>query len=368
MKADLIVDLQFGSTGKGLLAAFLAASDMGYTAAVTANGPNAGHTSYAPIGDLRDDSGEPYREKVVRCILPNSPCHSKKIREVFIAPGASFYVDAFLEEHRDTLRYNPGLRVLIHPHASVVRREHADAEKTLNAIGSTQKGSMEAVVSKLRRPTFGANVACNEEALRPFVVSAPEWEEALNRHALVLVEGSQGFSLGLNSGFYPYTTSRECSAHQLASDCLIPRRSIRTVYGSARTFPIRVANRFDAAGNQVGWSGPWYPDQTETSFAEIGVPVEYTTVTKLPRRVFTFSLRQVAEAVRRSGVDQVFLNFVNYLDPDFRWQSSKGRALAQKVEQACHEIGSPTKVTLLGFGALDTQIVEIVTGVRYERF
>ena len=42
-KVDIIVDLQFGSTGKGALAGYLAANS-DYDVVVSANMPNAGHT------------------------------------------------------------------------------------------------------------------------------------------------------------------------------------------------------------------------------------------------------------------------------------------------------------------------------------
>jgi len=365
MKADMIVDLQFGSTGKGLLAAYLATNRQ-YTAAVSANGPNAGHTSFVPMS-LEGSDGF-YHSKVVRCVLPNSPCHSRSIRDIFIAPGSSFYVDAFLEEAYDTLKYNPTASILVHPHACIVNDGHASTERnTMFAIGSTQKGTAEGVIGKLRRPAVGANIAANEERLRPYLVTAEEWEARLAQHGRVLVEGSQGFSLGLNSGFYPYVTSRECSIHQLASDCLIPRKSIGLVFGACRTYPIRVANRYDAAGNQIGWSGPCYPDQTETSFEAIGVPTEYTTVTKLPRRVFSFSQKQVVAAVVRSGVDVVFLNFVNYLDPDPVWAKAKGQKMAYDIEVACSAAGVRTEVALLGMGPNDSDVIQL-PGVRHERF
>jgi adenylosuccinate synthase len=83
----------------------------------------------------------------------------------------------------------------------------------------------------------------------------------------------------------------------------------------ARTYPIRVANRFDDKGKMIGWSGPHYPDQEEIRWEQIGVAPELTTVTKLPRRIFTFSEQQIREAVRANGNVQVFLNFCNYLQP-----------------------------------------------------
>jgi hypothetical protein len=122
----------------------------------------------------------------------------------------------------------------------------------------------------------------------------------------VIVEGAQGYGLSMYHGFYPYTTSRDVSVWQILADCGIPHDLLPTVMdlpditviGTCRTYPIRVANRFDTHGTQVGYSGPCYDDQLEISFEEIGQKVELTTVTKLPRRIFTFSEKQITEAVR----------------------------------------------------------------------
>ena len=88
-----------------------------------------------------------------------------------------------------------------------------------------------------------------------------------------------------------------------------------SVIGTARTFPIRVAHRYDDDGNKIGDSGPHYFDQREVTWEDIGVEPEYTTVTNLKRRVFTFSYQQIRDAVRMCGCDSLFLNFCNYLSP-----------------------------------------------------
>ena len=93
------------------------------------------------------------------------------------------------------------------------------------------------------------------------------------------------------------------------------------VIGTCRTYPIRVANRFDTHGTQVGYSGPCYGDQVEITFEEIGQKTELTTVTKLPRRIFTFSRKQIREAIEYNGAREVFLNFVNYCKTEAEVQS-----------------------------------------------
>ena len=131
-----------------------------------------------------------------------------------------------------------------------------------------------------------------------------------DRDAVIFVETAQGFSLGINSGFYPYTTSRECTVGQALADARIPPRFLRRVAMTVRTFPIRV-------GNTAGSSGPCYHDQEETSWEELGQTPELTTVTKRVRRVFTFSWEQYRQACRVNQPDLVFANFLNYLkEPD----------------------------------------------------
>jgi adenylosuccinate synthase len=74
-----------------------------------------------------------------------------------------------------------------------------------------------------------------------------------------------------------------------------------------RTLPIRVG----------GNSGPYYSDQIETSWEELNLPPEYTTVTKRVRRVFTFSNQQFKEALLANRPDYVAVSHLDYIaDPD----------------------------------------------------
>jgi GH24 family phage-related lysozyme (muramidase) len=127
---------------------------------------------------------------------------------------------------------------------------------------------------------------------------------APNAAHMNFLEVSQGFSLGINSGFYPYTTSRECTVMQALSDANIHPSMYRKSIMVVRTFPIRVA----------GNSGPCFHDQREMTWEELGVEPEITTVTKKIRRVFSWSDEQFMQAVMANRPDVVFLNFCNYLE------------------------------------------------------
>jgi adenylosuccinate synthase len=126
----------------------------------------------------------------------------------------------------------------------------------------------------------------------------------------------QGFSLSVNaSGFYPYTTSRDCTLQQGLSDAGIHPRFFYKSMAVVRTLPIRVGNIYSEAGHQQGFSGPGYKDQRELDWSMLpGVTPEVTTVTKRQRRLFNFSVEQYRAMLEHSLPDVVFLNFCNYLE------------------------------------------------------
>lgn len=309
--ATAVIDLQFGSTGKGSLAGFM--GEYGeFDAVATAWGPNAGHTS------VYDDGTE-----CVRTMLSNAVFRSETISKVFIGPGSMVNPEALISEiaHNKSFGQTDFL-VLIHESAAVVLPADRDAEASYGfKIGSTMKGTAEAVMRKMRRrgdgplpSTMGEWAATlgKDSELANMVVPHKTYLAHLYNSKRVLLEGCQGYSLGINSGFWPHTTSRECSVPQLMSDTLMPLHSLEEVIGTLRTYPIRVANRYKD-GEMVGTSGGCYFDQDEINWSDIGVEPELTTVTKLPRRVFTFSEMQIKEAIVRNSVNTLFVNFVNYL-------------------------------------------------------
>jgi hypothetical protein len=106
--------------------------------------------------------------------------------------------------------------------------------------------------------------------------------------------------------------------------------------------------------NRDGSSGPCYPDQTELAWEDLGIAPELTTVTKLPRRIFTFSDQQLLEAFWHCGQyykTHLFLNFANYLDDE-----DQVRELISRIER--YEIMklNPPKVQWLGYGPDDADV------------
>lgn len=305
----VITDLQYGSTGKGLFAGYLA-DKLQPDTIVTAWGPNSGHTFMDSLGN-----------KFVTCALPSGMFTSPRLKKILLGPGSVIDINLLLSELEVYANYMHGVDLLIHPNAVVVTQEHRDreAQGSLTKIGSTLKGVSEAMIDKIRRPPSmcpTAEYALVGTPLEGYLASIPGYDDAIDASNMIIIEGSQGFSLSINHGFYPYVTSRDCTMAQLLVDCAMPMNSVAEikVYGVCRTFPIRVNNR-------DGWSGPCYWDQREIKWEDIGVEPELTTVTKLPRRIFTFSESQIRDAVRMNGVNHIFLNFANYCkeDPDLAY-------------------------------------------------
>lgn len=317
----MVVDLQFGSTGKGQIAGTIGRKWEPDTV-VCANGPNAGHTYVWTEGE--------HVRKIMHTVLPVTSV-LPSVRNILLGPGAVIDIRRLAEEIDTIPTLLRDRQLIIHPNASIVTQDHRDREKNFIGIGSTMKGTAEAVIEKMRRLP-GANIAKNwastlegnsiiGQNFRVYV-NEDEYARALDSSEKLLVEGAQGASLSIHSRFYPHTTSRDVSINQIWADCRLPARTQSqrwghlgevNIVGVARTYPIRVANRLNETGDIIGYSGSCYPDQNEITWASIGREPELTTVTKLPRRLFTFSTQQILESCRYNGPTSIALTFCDYL-------------------------------------------------------
>ena len=340
--ATLIIDLQYGSTGKGLLAGYLAQRERPDTV-VAALGANAGHTYIGPDGHV-----------LVHRMLPIGVV-SPALRLVLIGPGAVIDPVVLLDEIESRERFLAGRDepVFIHENAAVITPLNREAERGWTAIGSTQKGVGAAQQARIARSTNPDQMNIAREALRTYpklhrlCVSATEYARLLSTAERLQIESAQGFGLSIYHGFYPFTTSRDCTPMQVMADCGVPLAWPVNVVGCLRTYPIRVANRFAADGTMVGTSGPCYPDQEEISWDELGIEPELTTVTKLPRRVFTFSYQQLQDAVVYCRPNRIFCNFMNYLKP------AEAHLFVSQVGHTAQVLRSNI---LLGYGPTDGDI------------
>jgi adenylosuccinate synthase len=137
-KMVVVQGMQFGSEAKGSIAGLIGSVWQPDTA-VCANHPNAGHTFINSAG-----------VKFVHRILPvAAACPS--VKKVLIGPGAVISATALQDELnflQDTGFWAKDKILLVHPNACFVNDAHMEAEKRLVKIGSTMKGSAEAVIHR----------------------------------------------------------------------------------------------------------------------------------------------------------------------------------------------------------------------------
>lgn len=341
-----VVDGQFGSTGKGALTSWLAhqllcKADLfsRFAGAIYSGGPNSGHTFYF--------DNNPY-------VVKQLPVFAAYLYQfgltlpVYLSAGAVIDRDILKAEAQ---RY-PRMPIWVHPCAAIVTDEDREAEHkgTVAEVSGTRSGTGAALARKILRDPqaiaanslgkIADNVQLQGHRIKPDTNS-------------YFMEVAQGFSLGINSKFYPKVTSRECTVMQGLADARIaPRHLVRT-YMAIRTFPIRV-------GNIDGYSsGDWYSDQEETTWERLGVTPELTTVTKRIRRVATFSMIQFEEACFANDPDYVFVSHMDYLNPQDQMDMVEGLLHAQNKVDRGYGI-------IIGKGPRVNDIEEYINGEFYE--
>jgi adenylosuccinate synthase len=314
--ASVLIDGQFGSTGKGLIAAYLAQLNDCDIATTNASA-NAGHTTV--IG----------KRKFVCFHTPTFAAinHSAK---VYLNAGAIIDPDVLLKEVEE---FGLAHRLVIHPHAAIITDACREFEKDKTSgaakIASTQKGVGAAQMAKISRK---GPVAKDISSISRWI-GTMDLNKQMGLGARVVVEVPQGFGLSVNSGFWPYTTCREVSVSQALADAAIHPSFLGYTMMTARTHPIRVGNLIDKeTGKEIGYSGPVYNDQKEHTWEELGREPELTTVTKRIRRIFSWSDQQYQHSLSMLRPDYVALTFCDYMpSADKLWELVRRMTQAGKV-------------------------------------
>lgn len=277
----VVVGAQFGSEGKGAIAGHLGKAMGDDDIAVRVAGPNAGHTAH-------DKDHREWKLRAVPVAAVTSPnCW------LHIAAGSEIDTEVLLGEINDldNAGFDVSRRLSIHPSATVLHPKYIADEQSLGLvgrIGSTGKGIGAARSARVMRE---ANTAISSPTLGPWLTdeSGPFDFGTYDR---VVIEGTQGYGLGLHTWFYPTVTSSDCRAIDFLSMCgispwaqYIDELNVVLV---ARVYPIRVA-------------GPSGPLRGETTWAELNLPEERTTVTQKIRRVGEWDQDLVMEAITANG-------------------------------------------------------------------
>lgn len=306
---DVVIGAQFGSEGKGNIAAYLANE---YDVLVRVGGPNAGHTVVSRSGTY------------VYHQLPSGAKDTSA--KILLGPGMTLDVDKLLKEVRDC-DITPE-RLFIDPQVMIINEDDKNREDSLvDAIASTGQGGGSASARRIMdRKSSTVRLAKDIDALKPYVGEGPNFrgstvkrlEEAFRSGHSVLLEGTQGSGLSLYHGAYPHVTSRDTNVAGTLAEAGIAPSKVRRVILVVRYTPIRVGN--PASG---GSSGPLKHEITfETVAKEARLDPaevsgnEVTSTTKRNRRVGRFDWEQFRLACQLNAPTDIVLTFADYIDVD----------------------------------------------------
>lgn len=303
-KVTALVGAQYGSEGKGAIARLLSDS---HDIHVRTGGPNAGHTFW--------HEGKAY-------VMQSLPCGWTNLSaKLVIGAGAVVDLAQLSKEVKMVSEVDPdiSMRIYIDTNASIISDAHFREENGVDGelharIGSTGKGVGACRIAILKRQPDLLAKACDVESriwekLGLGGITMSDTVHLLNRGydtgSRILLEGTQGSGLSVVHGPWPYVTTGDTNAGQLATDAgLAPSCVDRTIL-VARTMPIRVAGNSGPMNNETHW---------EDLSARIGrVVTERTTVTKKTRRVSEWDDKLFARAVLLNRPKEIALTFVDYL-------------------------------------------------------
>jgi len=305
---DVLVGGQYGSEGKGQVAAFLAPE---YDLLVRVGGPNAGHKVY--------EEPKPYAFH----LLPSGSRVSEA--RILIGAGAVIDVETILREISDCKISTS--RLFIDPQAMIINASDIKAERTLKArLGSTAQGVGMATARRIKRQK-NVRLARDIKLLKPFLRPGTEvLQEMFRDGKRVLLEGTQGTALSIYHGMYPYVTSRDTTVAGCLAEAGISATRVRKVIMVCRTYPIRVQNPAHGTSGPMTAEITW-EEVAERSRYEVSElkEAEKTTTTKLQRRVGEFDWNLLRIASSLNAPTDIALTFVDYL--------AKSNTAARRFEQ-----------------------------------
>lgn len=302
-RVDLLVGGQYGSEGKGVIAAYLANE---YAAHVRVGGPNAGHTFKL--------NGNIFKMQSIPCGWINPQA------KLFIGAGGLIDVANLINEIDMIEAVGRSMsvkdRLLIDKHCGVLDLSFKEAEGGTHGeihqrIGSTGEGVGAARSARLNRKIGTFRFAKDIPELQPYLTQSisRSINEFNGAEKPVLIEGTQGMELSLiHCNQWPYCTSADTNAGQLLADCGISPLIVRNVIMVVRTYPIRVAGNSGPMQNEITWA-----DLSRRIGRNV---IEQTTVTKKIRRVGEWDEDLFLKAVMINKPNMLAVNFLDYINPN----------------------------------------------------
>lgn len=332
MSCIIIVGGFFGDEGKGKIVAHIAHKDKPSIISRGGVGPNAGHT--VTVGD---------KEYGIR-MVPSGFVYP----DARLMIGSGVLVDpVVLKKEVDKLGVDD--RVFIDKRCTIIEEEHIRQDKgnehLSKTIGSTGTGCGPANVARVNRV---AKQAKDIPELRKYLADASyEINTALDRGENVILEGTQGFGISLYFGTYPYVTSKDTSASQIAADNGVGPTRIDDVIVVFKAYPTRVGE------------GPFGTEMSREESVGLGIQ-EFGTVTHRERRIGCWDGEMAKYSAMVNGCTIAAITGIDHVDPDCYGITEYGQLTEKALEfirQAEEDIGAPVK--LISTGPEMSQIIDI---------
>lgn len=337
MPATIVVGGQYGSEGKGKVAALLAArSESPWL--VRCGGPNSGHTVTLNGRDV---------------ILRQVPCSLEPHKATFCLSAGCAIDEAVLLREVEVLQIKRE-RIIVDPRAVIItEQDREDERRGLAVIGSTCTGTGAAMIRRMSRRT-DVLMAGDSEALSDrcrVETVAPLLHRVIDSGGDVIVEGTQGFALSLLHGpDYPFVTSRDTTASGFAAEVGLSPLQIGRIVMVIRTFPIRVGGPSGPLPDEISW------EEIAQASGAAAVHFEYTSVTQRLRRVARFDLGAVKLACQYNRPTSLAVMGLDRIDFANMGVQAPGN-LTPKAQQFLRQLERATGVSVdlagTGFGTHD---------------
>jgi len=287
---DIVVDLQYGDSGKGKVTHHLLKSGE-YTHCLRYNGGcNCGHTLIHK------------GKKFITHHLPAGVLYPG-VKSI-IGPGCVLNIEQFMKELKE-IQEVFGItepEVYIAKNTHIITDAHREEDGKDTKIGTTKSGNGPAYRDKFSRIGIRAE---DVPELKPYLIDLYEELHVTCPDAKIVAEGAQGFGLDIDWGDYPYVTSSSCTV----GACLlngIPYNKVRNVWGLGKVYETYVGTK-DFEGT----------DPLFSKIRELGG--EFGATTGRPRAVNWLDINLLMKAATINGVNKIVLNKADILEELGKW-------------------------------------------------
>ena len=332
MPSTIIVGGFFGDEGKGKIVAHIAQKDQATIIARGGVGPNAGHT----INVLN--------EKYVVRMIPSGFLYPKA--ELMI--GSGVLVDPRVFAHELDILKCAG-RTRIDSRCGIIEEEHILMDKKdphlAKTVGSTGSGCGPANSDRVMRK---GRLARDVPELAPYITDvAQNVNDAIEKGESVLIEGTQGFGISLYYGNYPFVTSKDTSASQMAADVGVGPTNIDDVVVVFKAFPTRVGE------------GPFPTELTHDESIALGIQ-EFGAVTRRERRIGMWDGKMARYSAMINGCTTIAITGIDHIDETV-FGATEYAKLTPKVLAFIDQIEADTgkPVGIISTGPDQSHIIDI---------